>query len=82
METIEREQLKYMKENMEEHFVEDKDNFKEIRITLTAIKENHLYHIEKDIAVIKTNQVWIGRFFWLVVTASVSGVIGYLFTKI
>ena len=82
METVEREQLKNMNEKLEDHVMEDSDNFKEIRTTLTAIRDNHLFHIEKDITVIKTNQIWTGRFFWLFVTASISGIIGYLFTKL
>jgi hypothetical protein len=39
------------------------------------IKENHLSHIQEDLAVVKTNQAWIMKFFWIVTTASVAGLI-------
>ncbi len=39
------------------------------------IKENHLAHIQEDLAVVKTNQQWLMKFFWIVATASVAGLI-------
>ncbi len=39
------------------------------------IKENHLSHIQEDLAMVKTNQQWLMRFFWIVATASVAGLI-------
>ena len=39
------------------------------------IKENHLVHIQEALAVIKTNQEWIMKFFWIVMSASVAGLI-------
>ena len=39
------------------------------------IKENHLSHIQEDLAVVKTNQQWLMKFFWIVATASVAGLI-------
>ena len=42
---------------------------------IKEIKENHLSHIQEDLAVVKTNQEWIMKFFWVVITASVAGLI-------
>lgn len=42
---------------------------------IKEIKENHLSHIQEDLAVVKTNQEWIMKFFWIVITASVAGLI-------
>jgi tetratricopeptide (TPR) repeat protein len=39
------------------------------------IKDNHLSHIQEDLAVVKTNQEWIMKFFWIVSSASVAGLI-------
>ena len=39
------------------------------------IKENHLAHIKEILAVVKTNQEWIMRFFWILTSASVAGLI-------
>lgn len=39
------------------------------------IKENHLVHIQEALAVIKTNQEWIMKFFWIVMSASIAGLI-------
>lgn len=82
METVEQEQIKSVRETIAQHSMEDKENFKEIREILTVIKENHLYHIEKDIAVIKNSNMWMGRFIWLVISVFVSGIISYVFTML
>lgn len=42
---------------------------------IKEIKENHLTHLQEDLAVVKTNQEWIMKFFWIVITASVAGLI-------
>ena len=42
---------------------------------IKEIKENHLSHIQEDLAVVKTNQAWIMKFFWIVSSASVAGLI-------
>jgi hypothetical protein len=42
---------------------------------IKTIKENHLSHIQEDLAVVKTNQEWIMKFFWIVCTASIAGLI-------
>jgi hypothetical protein len=46
-----------------------------IESDMKAIKENHLSHIQEDIAIIKTNQKWLMRFFWVISSASVAGLI-------
>ncbi len=42
---------------------------------IKEIKENHLSHIQEDLAVVKTNQEWIMKFFWIVSSASIAGLI-------
>lgn len=42
---------------------------------IKEIKENHLSHIQEDLAVVKTNQAWIMKFFWIVSSASIAGLI-------
>lgn len=46
-----------------------------IESDIKEIKENHLSHMQEDLAVVKTNQEWIMKFFWIVTTASVAGLI-------
>jgi len=46
-----------------------------IEADIREIKENHLSHIQEDMAVVKTNQQWLMKFFWIVATASVAGLI-------
>lgn len=46
-----------------------------IESDIKEIKENHLSHIQEDLAVVKTNQQWIMKFFWIVVSASIAGLI-------
>ncbi len=53
---------------MEKRIEKIEDDIKEI-------KDNHLAHIKEILAVMKTNQDWIMKFFWIVITASVAGLI-------
>ena len=46
-----------------------------IESEIKSIKENHLSHIQEDLAVVKTNQRWLMRFFWIVTSASIAGLI-------
>jgi len=46
-----------------------------IEAEIKEIKENHLTHIKEVLVVIKTNQDWIVKFFWIVITASIAGLI-------
>jgi len=46
-----------------------------IESDIKEIKDNHLSHIQEDMAVVKTNQQWLMKFFWIVATASVAGLI-------
>ena len=43
----------------------------EIRI----IRENHLEHIEIDLAKVTTDVGWLMKFFWIVATSSIGGLI-------
>lgn len=49
---------------------------------LKELKDNHLSHIQEDLAVVKTNQEWIMKFFWIVATTSVAGLIGTIMNLI
>ena len=46
-----------------------------IESDIKEIKDNHLSHIQVDMEVIKTNQQWLMKFFWIVATASIAGLI-------
>lgn len=43
--------------------------------TVNEIKDNHLAHILTDLAKVGTDVDWLKRFFWLVATASIGGLI-------
>ena len=42
------------------------------------IKDNHIPHIIKQITKIGTDVDWLKRFFWIVITASIGGLLGAL----
>lgn len=52
-----------------------KEEIKNIKADIKDIKENHLAHIETDLTKISTNQDWLMRFFWIIATASIGGLI-------
>lgn len=43
--------------------------------TVNEIKDNHLVHIQTDLTKVGTDVDWLKRFFWLVATASIGGLI-------
>ena len=51
------------------------NRIEKIESDIKEIKENHLAHIKEILAVVKTNQDWLMRFFWIVATTSVAGLI-------
>jgi hypothetical protein len=57
-----------MHNNMEKRIEKIESDIKEL-------KDNHLSHIQVDIEVVKTNQQWLMKFFWIIATASVAGLI-------
>lgn len=42
---------------------------------IALIKDNHLSHIQTDIAKVITDVDWLKRFFWIIASASVSGLV-------
>lgn len=43
--------------------------------TVNEIKDNHLPHIQTELTKVGTDVDWLKRFFWIVATASVGGLI-------
>lgn len=42
---------------------------------VNEIKDNHLVHIQTDLTKVGTDVDWLKRFFWIIATASVGGLI-------
>lgn len=58
------------------------DEIKEIKCDIKNIKENHLRHIQEEItnmkvtvSTVSTNQDWLMKFFWIIATTSVAGLV-------
>jgi len=58
------------------------DEIKEIKRDIKNIKENHLSHIQEEItnmkvtvSTVSTNQDWLMKFFWIIATTSVAGLV-------
>ena len=43
--------------------------------TVNEIKDNHLVHIQTDLTKLSTDVDWLKRFFWIIATASIGGLI-------
>ncbi len=43
--------------------------------TVNEIKDNHLTHIQSDLTKVSTDVDWLKRFFWIIATASIGGLI-------
>ena len=49
-----------------------------IEADISKIKENHLHHIEQDMATLKTNVEWLMRYHWIIATSSIGGLVAAL----
>jgi hypothetical protein len=45
---------------------------------ITEIKNNHLFHIGTKLTQVGTDVEWLKKFFWIVATASIGGLIAAL----
>jgi len=43
--------------------------------SVNEIKDNHLVHIQTDLTKVSTDVDWLKRFFWILATASIGGLI-------
>ena len=49
---------------------------------VNEIKDNHLVHLQTDMTKVGTDVDWLKRFFWIIATASVGGLIAALINLI
>ncbi len=49
---------------------------------VNEIKDNHLVHLQTDITRVGTDVDWLKRFFWIIATASIGGLIAALINLI
>lgn len=74
-----------MDELLIQHIKTDEENFSLIRDELKNMRENHLYHMEKDMTKVANDIEWMKGFFWKVagvIITSVVGAILYLIIRI
>lgn len=45
---------------------------------VNEIKDNHLVHLQTDMSKVSTDVDWLKRFFWVLATASIGGLIAAL----
>jgi len=69
-------------DSLREHITDEKSHVSKIEEDIRTIKENHLVHIQTDITKLATNQEWLMKFFWIIATASVGGLITGIFNLI
>ncbi len=43
--------------------------------TMNEIKDNHLAHLLNDLTKVSTDVDWLKRFFWVIATASIGGLL-------
>lgn len=49
---------------------------------VNEIKDNHLVHLQTDLTKVGTDVDWLKRFFWVIATASIGGLIAALINLI
>lgn len=66
-------------DDLKSHIVEEEKKVNTIHDDIKNIKENHLAHIQVDMAKTSTNVDWLLRYHWIVATASIGGLLAGLF---
>lgn len=51
------------------------DRLDRVEKTVNEIKDNHLVHLQTDVTKVSTDVDWLKRFFWIIATASIGGLI-------
>jgi hypothetical protein len=58
------------------------ERLERLETSVNEIKNNHLVHLQTDITKVGTDVDWLKRFFWVIATASVGGLIAALINLI
>lgn len=61
------------------HIVEEEKKVNTIHDEIKNIKENHLAHIQVDMATVRANQEWLMKTYWVITTAAIGGLVVGLF---
>ena len=51
------------------------ERLERLEVTVNEIKDNHLVHLQTDMTKVSTDVDWLKRFFWIIATASIGGLI-------
>lgn len=51
------------------------DRLNRLEQSVNEIKDNHLPHLQTDLTKVSTDVDWLKRFFWIIATASIGGLI-------
>lgn len=62
-------------DDLKSHIVEEEKKVNTIHEDIKIIKENHLYHIEKSMGKLETNQDWLMKTYWLIASSAVGGLV-------
>lgn len=90
------EDYRLLTQKLDDHIKDDdrrfgymEDNVINTRNDVKEIKDNHLVHVQKDVAEIKidfgrvkTDVAWLKKFFWIVAAASVGSLVAGLINLI
>lgn len=63
-----------MDKNCYQNQIQD-ERLDRVEKTVNEIKDNHLVHLQTDLTKVGTDVDWLKRFFWILATASVGGLI-------
>ena len=66
-------------DDLKSHIIEEEKKVNTIHQDIKNIKENHLAHIQIDLAKTTTNVEWLLKYHWIVATASIGGLVAGLF---
>ncbi len=64
----------HMDKNCYQNQIQD-ERLDRVEKTVNEIKDNHLVHLQTDLTKVGTDVDWLKRFFWILATASVGGLI-------
>ena len=67
----------YMDKTNYQNQIQD-ERLDRVEKAVNEIKDNHLVHMQTDLTKVGTDVDWLKRFFWILATASIGGLIATL----
>ena len=76
------QQLKHHCEDNEKQFVKIESSIGHVKDAVNNMRDNHLQHLDQKLSKVETDVSWLKKFFWIVASSSIGGLLAGLINLI